>query len=648
MQRLRRLFPTLELRRTPLLQPEDIEMRSVNLPTAEAAQEKPPGRFQKFSTKVGDLVRRIDDRVSDSPVGRLFRLKGSGHPKEIHDACFSAEIRAGITTFTTMAYIIAVNAFILAESGYDCPCEKPIDLQGNCANMAEWTACYDDVKLDLVTATAAMAGFSSVFFGLCTNLPVGLAPGMGLNAYFTYQVVGAKGQGNINYRVALTAVFMEGWIFMLLALTGMRHWLVKIIPGTIKTASGVGIGLFLTLIGMSYTSGIGIVTGAITTPLAIGGCPVEDLGATGECLRGIMTSPKMWIGIVCGGLLTTILMAFRVKGAIIIGIALVSILSWPRNTPLTYFPNTPEGNRRFDYFSKVVSFHPIRHTLAQQQWDLSGESGARFAIALFTFLYVDIIDCTATLYSMARFCSRARREEADFPRSTVAFCCDAICISVGALLGVSPVTAFIESSAGIMEGGRTGLTAVVTGLCFLTSLFFAPLLASIPPWATGSTLILVGCMMIRQVTRINWSYIGDAIPSFVTLAMIPFSYSCAYGLISGLFTYTIINGAVYLVVKLSGERIIPENYDLKEYWSWRPPGERPWAARALYRILYWTRRRKDRNASFSLGSGGDDVASIAERDGNDMGVKTAAPVVGEGGEVDREAVVMQEPFRRVY
>jgi AGZA family xanthine/uracil permease-like MFS transporter len=116
---------------------------------------------------------------------------------------------------------------------------------------------------------------------------------MGLNAYFTYQVVGAKGQGNINYRVALTAVFMEGWIFMFLALTGMRHWLVKIIPGTIKTASGVGIGLFLTLIGMSYTSGIGIITGAITTPLAIGGCPAEDLSATGECARGIMTSPKV-------------------------------------------------------------------------------------------------------------------------------------------------------------------------------------------------------------------------------------------------------------------------------------------------------------------------------------------------------------------
>ncbi len=351
---------------------------------------------------------------------------------------------------------------------------------------------------------------------------------MGLNAYFTYQVVGVKGTGSIDYRVALTAVFIEGWIFMFLALTGMRHWLVKIIPGTIKIASGVGIGLFLTLIGMSYTSGIGIITGAVTTPLTIGGCPAEDLNAEGECASGIMSSPK-----VCSSVLS-ICERFTDElvrcGWVSCAAACSPPFSWPskskapsslasllslscrgreflippplrlgspthpaprRNTPLTYFPDTPDGNSRFDYFSKVVSFHPIRHTLAQQQWDLSGESGAHFAIALFTFLYVDIIDCTATLYSMARFCSRARKDEADFPRSTVAFCVDAVCISVGALFGVSPVTAFIESSAGIAEGGRTGLTAIVTGICFLISLFFSPLLASIPPWATGSTLIWV-------------------------------------------------------------------------------------------------------------------------------------------------------------
>lgn len=136
-----------------------------------------------------------------------------------------------------------------------------------------------------------------------------------------------------------------------------------------------------------------------------------------------------------------------------------------------------------------MSFHPIQHTLGQLQWHI-GDPG-RFAIALFTFLYVDIIDCTATLYSMARFCKRVRPSEKDFPRSTLAFCTDAVCISIGALLGTSPVTAFIESGAGVAEGGRTGLTAMTTGFCFLVSLFFAPIFASIPPWATGSTLILV-------------------------------------------------------------------------------------------------------------------------------------------------------------
>lgn len=177
-----------------------------------------------------------------------------------------------------------------------------------------------------------------------------------------------------------------------------------------------------------------------------------------------------------------------------------------RNTPFTYFPNTADGDERFSFFRQVVSFHPITHLLNAQQWDLSGSYGASFALALFTFLYVDIIDCTATLYSMARFCGRVQQQkdrsdkrrsssnDGDFPRSTVAYCVDAACISIGSLLGCSPVTAFIESGAGIAEGGRTGLTAIVAGFCFLISIFFAPIFASIPPWATGSTLILVSSL----------------------------------------------------------------------------------------------------------------------------------------------------------
>ncbi|KAK3997645.1 ubiquitin carboxyl-terminal hydrolase [Cladorrhinum sp. PSN332] len=547
--------------------------------------------------------------------------------KEIQDAYFSTELRAGFTTFATMSYIIAVNSSILADTGFDCYCEKPLDSQGNCVNKEEWTACYDEVRLDLITATAAVAAFSSILFGLLTNMPVCLAPGMGLNAYFTYQVVGAKGTSSISYRVALTAVFIEGWIFLFLALTGMRHRLVKIIPGTIKTASGVGIGLFLTLIGMSYASGIGIITGAVSTPLAIGGCPADALNASGECESGIMTNPKMWLGILVGGLLTVFLMAFRVRAAIVIGIALVSILSWPRNTAVTYFPDTPEGNRRFDYFRQVVTFHPLQHTALQQDWNVLGQSGAKFAIALFTFLYVDIIDCTATLYSMARFCSRVRKSESEFPRSTVAFSVDAICISLGSLLGCSPVTAFIESGAGIAEGGRTGLTAIVAGFCFFISVFFAPIFASIPPWATGCTLMLVGCLMIRQVTKINWAYIGDAVPSFVTLAFIPFSYSVAYGLIAGLFTYVALNLAIWMVITISRNTIVPKDYDMKEYWTWNPSGEQPWIMRAFKKLRFWfSKVRNQRDSTFQLGSA-NDSSSSGDRDAPPFIILTHNPQI---------------------
>lgn len=198
----------------------------------------------------------------------------------------------------------------------------------------------------------------------------------------------------------------------------------------------------------------------------------------------------MWIGIGCGGILTAYLMAYRFKLAILIGIAVVSFISWVRDTPFTYFSYDPEGDSRFGYFKQIVGFHPISHTLAAQDWDI-GASGSEFALALFTFLYVDIIDCTATLYSMARFSGVVDPETGDFPRSTLAYCTDAMCISIGSLFGTSPVTVFVESGAGVAEGGKTGLTAITTGICFLISIFLAPVFASIPPWATGCTLVLV-------------------------------------------------------------------------------------------------------------------------------------------------------------
>ncbi|KAF5018733.1 hypothetical protein F66182_9292, partial [Fusarium sp. NRRL 66182] len=265
----------------------------------------------------------------------------------------------------------------------------------------------------------------------------------------------------------------------------------------------------------------------------------------------------------------------------IIGIALVSVLSWPRNTPITYFPHTAEGDSRFDFFKQIVVWHPIDKTLNQLDWTFGG-SASQFALALFTFLYVDIIDATATLYSMVRFCGVVNPRDGDFPRSTLAYCTDAAFISVGALFGSSPVTAFIESGAGIAEGGRTGLTAIMTGLCFIVAVFFAPIFASVPPWATGCTLILVGCMMIRQITQINWRYIGDVLPSFVVMTFIPFSYSLSLTtLVRGVFVYTVLNSLVGIVVFASRGYIEPREYDLKEYWTWKGSGRAPWFIRAI-------------------------------------------------------------------
>ncbi|KAF7550149.1 hypothetical protein G7Z17_g5914 [Cylindrodendrum hubeiense] len=358
-------------------------------------------------------INSLDRKISSSPFGHVFKLEGSGHPKEIPGSSVLAEIRAGATTFATMAYIIAVNATVISQTGGPCPCD--LDDRTQCDSISSYVDCKEVLT--------------------------GLSPGMGLNAYFAFQVVGYNGSGRIPYGVALTAVFVEGLIFMFLALTGMRQWLVKLIPATIKTATGVGIGLFLTEIGLSYSAGLGVITGGWkATPLTIAGCPAEMINADTQI----------------------------------------------RNTSISYFPHTDEGDARFDFFKDVVSLHPIKHTLNALDWSIT-QNGSQFALALFTFLYVDIIDATATLYSM------------------------------------------------------------------------------------------VGCMMVRQITQVNWRYIGDALPSFVVMAFIPFSYSVAYGLIAGLFLYTMINGLIALTVWATGARLEPQEYDMKEYWTWRGFGKQPWS-----------------------------------------------------------------------
>lgn len=228
----------------------------------------------------------------------------------------------------------------------------------------------------------------------------------------------------------------------------------------------------------------------------------------------------------------------------------------------------------------MIAFHPIKNILGVQDWNVS-VVGSHFVLALFTFLYVDIIDATATLYSMASFSGVVNPETGDFPRSTLAYCTDAMTITISSLFGCSPVTVFIESSAGIILGGRTGLTSMTTGVCFLISIFLAPIFASIPPWATGCTLILVGCMMMIQITEVNWIYIGDALPAFITIVAMPFTYSVAYGLLAGLLSYTVLNCMIYLVKKLTAGRLEPTNINDSECWVSRYKAHQPWFVRIV-------------------------------------------------------------------
>ncbi|KAH9169784.1 permease family-domain-containing protein [Lactarius sanguifluus] len=511
------------------------------------------------------IFDRINASVADSFVGRWFQLEGSGAANEREGSRFLTEIRAGITTWAAMAYIISVNASILSDSGGTCECPTG----DGCTSDPTYLACVNDVRKDLITATAAISALSSFLMGLLANLPVGMAPGLGLNAYFTYSIVGFHGTGGITYREALAAVFMEGWIFLALSLLGLRQWLARVMPQSLVLAVGAGIGLFIAFIGLS-PGGLGVIGGDTINFVGLGGCTPDHYlpDLPGYCDSVVMRSPTMWLGIFTGGILTVFLIMYHVKGAFIIGIFLTSVISWPRGTSVTAFPYTDSGDAAFDFFKKVVTFHPIK--LVGNVIDHHYMNG-KVWYALGTMLYVDILDTTGTLYSMAKFAGLRDPVTMDFERSTVAYCVDAFSISMGALMGTSPVTAFIESATGISEGGKTGITAITTGLAFLVSVFFAPVFASIPPWATGGALVIVGTLMIRNVRDINWDYIGDAVPAILTIILIPLTYNIAYGVIAGISTYLLLNGLPWVLRKVSGDRIVPSYYGNAEPWV-APPG----------------------------------------------------------------------------
>jgi len=376
-----------------------------------------------------------------------------------------------------------------------------------------------------------------------------------MNAYFTYSVVGFRGTGNVSWQAATTAVMIEGAIFFVLALTGLRYRIIKIIPEPVRIATPAGIGAFLAHLGLQTAEGLGVVVGDIATLVTLGGCPPEnrtplvayddDCREAGICIPsdaytcdnqgGKMTSARMWLGIV-GMMIIAVASAYKSKMAFIYGIAFVTIISWFRNTAVTFFPDDPVGDYKFDYFSKVVDITGLDLLMVPFTSELSN-----VALALVTMLYVDFLDTSGTLLGLADTMGIID-EDGNFPGSSRAFSVDACATMFGSLFGLSPITSYIESGAGVQVGAKTGMSAVICGFYFFLSIFFAPILASIPAWAVGGALIIVGSMMTRSLTRLQFGRVSHVLSGFLTVMLMPLTYSIAYGLIAGIGSYIIMEG----------------------------------------------------------------------------------------------------------
>eukprot|EP00793_Prasinoderma_coloniale_P006837 PRCOL_00001668-RA len=483
---------------------------------------------------------------------------------------FKTELLAGTATFMTLCYILAVNSRLLSESGGYCTCSEATAEDFDCVFYDdEYALCVEDFRRQLITATALSSFVACVAMGFGANLPFALAPGMGLNAYFTYDVVGYRGTGSVKWQTAMAAIFIEGLLFVVLAVTGLRVKLAKAIPESVRIATTGGIGMFLAHLGLQTAEGIGLVVTDVSTGLTLGGCPPDKRvyatyppspvtadSYTCDEMGGQMESATTWIGIVTIALIA-IMLKRKVTGAIIIGMTFCTVISWFRGTKVSYFEDdvypmaggagVEGGEYRWEYFKKVAHVETLDDVWFR--WDFKDMHGAELGVALITFLYVDLLDTTGTVYAMAEFAGLLDKE-GNFPGQMAAFIVDGAATSFGSFMGVSPVTTYIESAPGIEAGGRTGLTAIVVGLYFLVSIFFAPLLASVPPWATGPALVIVGAMMMRGLTKIDWTNYGEAIPAFLTIVIMPLTYSIAYGIIAGIGSYIVINGIDFLIAKI--------------------------------------------------------------------------------------------------
>ncbi|TJX65946.1 NCS2 family permease [Soehngenia saccharolytica] len=406
--------------------------------------------------------------MENSFFEKRFKLKENGTDVK-------TELIAGLTTFMTMAYILIVNPSILSEAGMD------------------WGGVF--------TATALASLIACIAMALLSNYPFALAPGMGLNAFFTYTVVFQMGK---SWQFALTAVFIEGIIFIILSLFKVREAIFNAIPMNLKKAVSVGIGLFIALIGFVNA---GIVTANGGTIIGLG-----DLSSKGAILS------------IIGIIIMAVLSYRKVKGSLLIGILITTIIG--------IFMGVAELP------SSILKLPP---SLAPVAFKFEWNNVFTFdmLIVVFTFLFVDIFDTVGTLIGVSQKANMLDKD-GKLPKASQALLADAIGTTVGACLGTSTVTTYVESAAGVSEGGRTGLTSLTVGFMFLIALFFSPIFSIIPAQATAPALILVGLAMMSQVGEIDFKDYTEAVPAFLTIVMMPFAYSIAQGIVFGMVSYVLI------------------------------------------------------------------------------------------------------------
>lgn len=418
----------------------------------------------------------------------LFNLREAG-------TTVRTEVLAGLTTWLAMVYIVAVNPSILATTGMD---------QGA-----------------LFVATCLSAGIASIAMGLYANYPLALAPGMGLNAYFAFVVVGGM---HIPWRVALGAVFLSGVLFLIVSLLRLREWLINAIPLSLKLGIGAGIGFLLALIGLEH---MGVVAASPAT--------FVTLGALGH--------PKTLLA--CAGFLLMVALAARgLSAAVLIGILATAAAGIPLGLTI---------------FNGVVSLPPsLAPTFLQM--DIPGALGLGVVSIVLTFFLIDILDNAGTLIAVSHRAG-LMRPDGTVPRLEQVLTADSGGAILGSTLGTSTVTSYIESAAGIQAGGRTGLTAVVTGVLFLVTLFFAPLALALPDFATAPALVFVACLLARALRDLNWDDLTDYLPAVVTALAMPFTFSIAAGIGLGFIVHAVVkalagrwrevSGAVWLIAAAS-------------------------------------------------------------------------------------------------